>query len=108
MTEIVDVVLADGEADWTILEIDGIEETVRKAARKVAGQYDAVEFEDMVQEGLIRLATHAPEVRRVVTDGGLGGVHHWVWCDLTNIADRHARRTNRNVSHEMLLERAGE
>ena len=46
------------DADWTALDIEGVREVASQAARRVARRYSAhVEVDDLLQDGLIRIAT---------------------------------------------------
>ncbi|MDH6462027.1 hypothetical protein M2302_002202 [Micromonospora sp. A200] len=99
-------------ADWSVLEIPGVQDVARKAAAKVAAEYSTVtmvEYDDLLQEGLIRLASK-PDIVRGYADGpdGLGGLHHWLWCDLTDLARKEGARSNRQYSYEALRSGADE
>ncbi|WP_327292413.1 hypothetical protein [Streptomyces sp. NBC_01198] len=86
--------------DWSVLDVEGVREAAEKAARRVARQYDRLEFEDLRQEAYLALAAHAGQMRAALAEGGLGRLHHAVWCDLTNLAAKETRRLERNTSYE--------
>lgn len=77
--------------DWALLELDGVRETIRRAASKVAGDWAHLDVDDVAQEGLVIVASKGTEAREALT-GGLGRFYHWVWCDLTNYAEVEYRK----------------
>ncbi|OKI45134.1 hypothetical protein [Micromonospora sp. CB01531] len=96
-------------ADWTVLEIPGVEGVARKAAAKVASDYESVsglvDKDDLHQEALILLATHGERVRRYVEGpDGLGGLYHDLLMDLINKVTPLAKRAIRTHSYEAVRE----
>lgn len=87
-------------ADWALLDVEGVREAAQKAARRVARQYTRVEYDDLLQEAYIVIATHPRQMRMALEEEGLGRLHHIVWCDLTNLAAKETRRLERNTSYE--------
>lgn len=85
--------MSEIEADWSVLEIEGVTDVAEAAARKVADQWSVVEYEDLLQEAYIILASKPFEVREVLAKG-TGLLHHWLWCDLTNLAEKLNRRSS--------------
>jgi hypothetical protein len=93
------------EADWSVLDIDGVADIAHSAAARVAGQYrHTTEYDDLLQDARIRLAQTAGDVRVYVTDPdkGLGLLHHHLWCDLVDSVKTDARRRSRHVSYEIV------
>lgn len=94
-------------ADWTFLDLDGVAETARRAARKVAAEYPAVvEADDLYQDALILLARNSDQVRKHHESGELGLLHHWLWCRLVDTVRPLARRANRSISYERTYQEA--
>ena len=92
--------MTEQDMDWSVLDIEGVKRTTASAARKVVQQYATADASDLEQEGLIILASKAEEVRAVIEKGGLNLLHHWLWCDLTNLANGDARKVSKNFSFE--------
>ena len=87
--------------DWSVLDLDGIDTVARNAARKVAAQYaTTTEYDDLYQEARIILANHPDTVHSYGLHLGL--LHHWLWCDLTNLANSWTRKRGREISYEAL------
>ena len=85
--------------DWGMLEVDGIEEVIGRAARAVSREYSAVEYDDLCQEARV-IVCAKPEMRAALEDGGLGRLHHRLKMDLLNIADSADRKVSKNFSFE--------
>lgn len=93
--------------DWTVLELDDVQEIASRAARKVATEYARlVDLDDQRQDALILLATNAELVREHIAAGTLGRLHHWLWCRLVDAARTVARRANQTISYERLAREA--
>lgn len=83
--------------DWTVLDEPGFMKAAESAARRVVRQYGAfLDFEDAKQEAYLSLATHSKQMRRTAAERGIDGVHHAVWCDVTNEAAKIMRRQQHN------------
>jgi DNA-directed RNA polymerase specialized sigma24 family protein len=95
--------------DWSVLEYPGVKDATRKAVARIVSEYgnvSGVEFDDLLQEAWIILATHPDEVSEYVNGpDGLGGLNHWVWCDLMNKVETMTNRSNRNTSLEAIQKR---
>ena len=93
------------DADWSILKIPGVTEVVERAARKVADKWaPLLDFDDLVQEACVILATKADEARGELAKQGLGSLHQWLWCDLTDIARSENRKRRLDISRDEILE----
>lgn len=90
--------------DWSILDVQGVMTTAAIQARKVAGEYPGViEYDDLLQEAYISVATHPTQFRRYIEDEAWGLFAHALWCDLTDVARRYCRRANSELSYDRLL-----
>lgn len=90
--------------DWTVLDIDGVAETARSAASKVARQYaNTTEYEDLHQEALILLAAKPATVRSYVNDPhkGLRLLRHRLCCDLVDQVKTEAKHRASHTSYEL-------
>lgn len=95
-------------ADWTVLEIEGVEDVARRAAKRVARDFsDTTTVEDATQDALILLATTS-SLRQTARDTakGLGMLYHELHMDLINRYRTEAQRRTRLVSLESVLEGA--
>ncbi|MFD6636800.1 sigma factor-like helix-turn-helix DNA-binding protein [Micromonospora chalcea] len=94
--------------DWSVLEYPGVKRIAGQAARRVATDYSSVaEYDDMLQEALLILATHPARVQQCVNgEGGasLGTLQHELTCDLVNKVARHAERAVKSSSLDVLLD----
>lgn len=94
-------------ADWTVLQLDGVADVAQKAASKVAAKFiNVIDYDDLHQDAVIILASHRDTVQGYIDRDELGYLFHWLWCDLTNIANREATKKNRQISYEALWGRA--
>ncbi|MFI5497209.1 hypothetical protein [Actinoplanes sp. NPDC051859] len=82
-------------ADWTVLDETGITDIARKAAHSVAAEYRHIaETDDLHQDALILLTTHAARVRSYLTSGNPGYTFVWLrHCPADPPAPKHAART---------------
>ena len=84
--------------DWTVLELHGVMDAAEKAARRVAAEYSKwVEFDDMLQEGYIHLASDHEHVRRLVNEDKLDWVRYELYRRLSDVADKEYRRRRLDV-----------
>lgn len=91
--------------DWTVLELDGVTDVAENAARHVARQYkDVTEYDDMLQEAYLLLATDEKVRDYIDSDEvGLGALRHRIVQRLQNgLRDSGALRDS--VSLERLRE----
>lgn len=104
MTDIVEIKpSAPGDPDWSVLEIEGVQEVAEKAARKVAFDYSvAIEFDDALQEAFIFLASRPSMVRACLADAtlGLGVLHTRIYRGLRDVVRTEADRRIKHVSYE--------
>ena len=92
-------------ADWSVLEIEGVQKAAERAAKKIASAWaPSFELEDVVQDALILCATQADAVRTALEEGGIGRVHHMLWCDLQNEAVKRNRRQHLNTSYDAIVD----
>lgn len=90
--------------NWSVLENEGVAEVIERAARRVAGNpryANATEYDDLVQEGRILVATE-PDLLAVVDEPGL--LHHRLVQDLSDLVKTAGRRRDRTVSYDELIE----
>ena len=85
--------MSEIEADWGVLELEGVMSVAESATRKVSDRWSAVEYEDLLQEAYVLLASKSFEVRELLANG-TGMLHHWLWCDLTNLAEKLNRHSS--------------
>jgi hypothetical protein len=87
--------------NWNILT-PAVEAVCEKAARQVSRRYaGVVEFDDLLQEAYIAVATR--EVYgRFVEDGAMGGFYVALWADLMDIADKLSSHSRNTISLERL------
>lgn len=91
-------------ANWGILEVEGVMSVAEAAAGKVCEEWNGVvEYEDLLQEAYIYLATK-PGLANALELGGLKLLHHGLWCDLTNFTNGQNLRTKKNESYEAITE----
>lgn len=90
-------------ADWSIVEEEGVDLAIHRAADAVMRQYPAgLERDDLVQEGWIIAATKPDEARRTLKQG-IGAFYQFVWRDLTDMVKTSGKRREKNVSREQLV-----
>lgn len=88
--------------DWSILEIDGVEDIINQAATKVARRFDMT-LEDLEQDARVRvcdLSTNLPECAYGLNGLHLGTLQYRLEQDLVDIAKRELRHRERNTSFE--------
>ena len=79
--------------DWGLLEMEGVRGAIETAARRVSREWIRMDVDDLVQEGLVIVATRGNDARIIMDEGGIGRLNHWVWCNLW----RHARSEYRKM-----------
>ncbi|MEU7570361.1 hypothetical protein [Micromonospora sp. NPDC049240] len=94
--------------DWSVLEYPGVKRIAGQAARRVSTDYSSVaEYDDMLQEALLILATHPVRVQQCVNgENGatLGTLQHELTCDLIDKVKRSAERATRSSSLDVMLD----
>ncbi len=89
---------------WSMLEIEGVNEAVTRAAKAVANNWDSkVDVEDLRQEAYFILCSKEDAAMDVLNAGGLGRLYHWLRCDLSNYAQSEVRRTQLNFPWDDLV-----
>lgn len=91
----------ESPAYWAALEVDGVVDVIRQAARKVARQFD-MDQSELEQEARIRVATVADLLECLEEENSLtlGTLQYRLERDLVNIATKEITRRDRNVSYE--------
>ena len=81
--------------DWTVIERPPVKELCEQASRKVARQYDGlIEFDDLLQEAYIAVATQAHIVKGYLAEDNVGYLSRWVWSRVTDVAKRQVRHAH--------------
>lgn len=96
--------MKEAVADWSVLDLGGIHKVARSVARKVANRYTTLEQADLEQDALVLMATQPTLVRSYVDADNLGGLHHAIWCDLTDKARPVGQNLSRHQSYEVAAE----
>lgn len=97
----------ESNSGWDVLEIEGVMQVARKAAARVASEYEGtIERDDAEQEAAILLATKADMVREVLGNPelGLGVLYRRLVQDLTDLVKTEAKRRSKHVSYESARE----
>lgn len=94
-----------GQTGWELLAHDGVERAARNAARSVASHAlygDFVEYDDMLQEARVIVATKPDQISECLEDDDLGmkAVRHRIQMDLVNKAQVIVNRAKRHGSYE--------
>lgn len=95
--------------DWDVLKVEGVESVITQAARSISKNVryrHAVEIEDLEQESRILVATKE-DLQECAYEGSLGLLHTRLVRDLINAVETEARRGDKTVSYDALLEVAG-
>lgn len=89
------------QANWTVLDVPGVDQVARRAAARVAREYsDQVLFDadDLYQEALIMMATTRDAAECLGPHGmGLGVLHTRTVQGLQDKVRTEIRRANRKV-----------
>jgi len=92
--------------DWEVLNVEGVEDVILQASRAMSRNVryaHAVEIEDLQQEARILVATKE-DLQECVYEGSLGLLHSRLVRDLINAVETDARRRDRVVSYDALME----
>lgn len=89
------------DADWSVLELEGVMLTLSGAARNVARRYHA-DLDDLLQDAALMAATRADLVRGWVAHGHLHHLYTDVMRDLEDAVRTQAQRGERSL--EAMLE----
>lgn len=91
------------EADWTILQEEGMEPVLQAVARKAGKVYGlTLEREDAEQEARIILAVNAAYARERVKEAGFAGLNRWLWQQVSHIVRyEHKHRDETDSLDEM-------
>ena len=91
-------------ADWTTLDLPEVRGVAERAAQKVARNWvGIVEYDDLLMEAMLIVVTNRPVVEKYIADKKLGGLFHWLWCDLVTIARKEGLKHQREMSLNALL-----
>ena len=100
---------------WQLAQISGVQKAVHVAAARVTrDRGGVVEYDDMRQEALIWVATHASQVSTyiVVVDGepvvDIALLANRLYSRLLDLTDAEAARAGKTRSYDILREAAGE
>lgn len=98
--------MSEQDVDWSVLEYPGVKDVARKAAAKVASDYESlstVDFDDLHQEALILLATNG-QAQTCLADPelGLGVLYHRTVMDLVDKVKYVAGHAVNQVSYEVV------
>lgn len=95
------------KADWSVLEIDGVMGVCENAARQVSRNYGGAEYDDVLQDAYLIVATkHNVAALLEEFDSPLGILMHRLTQDLINKVTPESKRRSRTVSYDALLDRA--
>ena len=95
-------------ADWSILEIDGVQRAAERAARKTSKLLSTHEYDDLLQEAYILLATRPAEYHSAIEadpEGDRSLLAFRLGQDLFDRFKREAGRLGRTDSLDELMER---
>ncbi|WP_405057028.1 hypothetical protein OG474_30365 [Kribbella sp. NBC_01505] len=101
--------MSEMHVDWTVLDVSHVEPVIFQAARSISKNVryqNAVEIEDLQQEARILVATK-PDLQECVDEGLMGLLHSRLVRDLADLYKTEARRKDKAVSYELLLDTRG-
>ncbi|GAA0967293.1 hypothetical protein [Actinocorallia libanotica] len=95
--------------DWSFVETGIYDKAIKSAAAKISrDRGGVVEYDDMVQEAMIYIATRPEEISRYVVDGEvqIGKLSNRLYSRLLDMTDTAAGRAQRQTSYEASLRAA--
>lgn len=94
------------QADWALLEVDGVMEVCENAANKLARNYGStMEFDDALQEAYLLVALGKVVLPDSEEFGSpLGVLHHRLYMRLVDLVKVEAGKRKTHVSYEAQLD----
>ncbi|ABP53000.1 hypothetical protein [Salinispora tropica] len=96
------------DADWSVLELEGVMPALSRAARNVARRYPGTDLDDLLQDAALMAATRADLVRGWVAHGQLHHLYTDVMRDLEDDVRTQAQRGERSLDAMLEGWRSGE
>lgn len=96
------------DADWTVLEVEGVLDVIDQATRRVHSKYrKAMWLEDLKQEAMIFVVTHETLRSCIVTEEPeLGLLQYRLERDLIDLVRPLVEREQKHISYDALTESA--
>ncbi len=93
------------DADWSLLDREGVDDIARRAAGMVVGQYgEAFDVDDLHQDARILIATNPQVVKSYLDDNSEGYLSRWLVHRLTDSVRTQARRNENTIGIHRLYE----